>query len=314
MSMQTSYQLGYNERKLLIITVLIILIVVIVAAAFISIKGMVPTIGEISVEAVGLIKIKGTLAESHGFTVLGPTTGIQSYIDMLEEARKDPSIKAVLLYVDSPGGTVSASERLYYEVEKLTREKIVVAYIEGYGASGAYMMILPSKKIIASESSLVGSIGVYTIIINYRGLLDRLGITVYTFKSGKLKDVGSPYRNMTMEDKKVYEEIVRDFFKIFKERVNKYRVINDPEAFTGRPYTTIRAKEIGLIDDIGTLEYAINETKRLAGLPPDAPVRELKPPKPGLLDILFGSFSNPRVRVIPSQEILAIWPPPVIEP
>lgn len=235
-------------------------------------------------------------------------------MNLVEQAIKDRSIKAVLLYVNSPGGTVSASEKLFYEIEKLAHKKTVVAYVEGYGASGAYMIMLPSRKIIASESSLVGSIGVYSVIMNYKGLLDKLGIKVYTFKSGRLKDVGSPYRNMSAEDKRIYSSIIQEFFSVFKNRVLKYRNITDQEVFTGRPYTSKEAKKVGLIDDIGTYDYAINVTKRLAGLPLDAPVRVLTPPKPSLLDLLFRLYFHPSTKVMPSYKILAMWPPPVIQP
>lgn len=312
--MNIPYQAKKNDRGLLILVTLAIIAIIVIAFLTFSYPNIFIGFEKINIESIGVIKIQGTLADSQGFTILGSTVGVQQYVNLVEQAIKDRSIKAVLLYVNSPGGTVSASEKLFYEIEKLAHKKTVVAYVEGYGASGAYMIMLPSRKIIASESSLVGSIGVYSVIMNYKGLLDKLGIKVYTFKSGRLKDVGSPYRNMSAEDKRIYSSIIQEFFSVFKNRVLKYRNITDQEVFTGRPYTSKEAKKVGLIDDIGTYDYAINVTKRLAGLPLDAPVRVLTPPKPSLLDLLFRLYFHPSTKVMPSYKILAMWPPPVIQP
>ena len=314
MNAQIPYSTKSSDRSLFMIVALAIIAIIIVAIVSFIYPSTFIGFERINIESIGVIKIQGALADTQGFTILGSTTGVQQYINLIENAIKDPSIKAVLLYVNSPGGTVSASEKLFYEIEKLAYKKTVVAYVEGYGASGAYMVILPAKKIIVSESSLVGSVGVYSVIINYKGLLDKLGIQVYTFKSGKLKDIGSPYRNMTDQDKKIYGEIIQEFFSIFKERVLKYRTIIDQEVFTGRPYTSKQAKRVGLIDEIGTYDDAINITKKLAGLPEDAPIRVLEPPKPSLLDLLFRLYIKTKIRIVPSYEILAMWPPPVFEP
>ena len=231
---------------------------------------------------------------------------------MLEKARKDPQAKAVILYVNSPGGSAAASEALYNAVKKLSKEKVVVAYIAEYGTSGAYMAVLPSDHIVAAESSLVGSIGVYTMIVNYKGLLDKLGVQVYTFKSGDLKDVGSPFRNMTEEDAEVFKEIISDLFEIFKARVKKHRTIEDEEVFTGRPFTASKALQLGLIDEIGDFDTAVEAARKLAGLREDVPVKELKPRTPSLFEALLGASVQGRVKLLPSYEILAMWPPPTV--
>ncbi len=303
-----------GKKELMIIAV--VFIVLFIALASIAAVFVLPKFFKGSLESINqiaLIKIEGPLAfRSSGYSILGPLLGVEDYIEMIDRARRDPTIKAVVLYVNSPGGSVAASEALYFAVEKLAREKVVVAYVADYGTSGAYMAILPAHRIIASNSSITGAIGVYALVVNYKGLLDKLGVEVYTFKSGRLKDVGSPFREMREEDVKVYEEMVTDFFEIFKTRVLKHRNIKSEEVFSGRPYTAGRALKIGLIDDIGTFEEAMEEARKLAGLPEKTPIRELKPAKPRLLELLFGLSATRNFKVLPSQEILAIWPPPTL--
>ncbi|MGB9708582.1 MAG: signal peptide peptidase SppA [Infirmifilum sp.] len=258
---------------------------------------------------VAMIEIRGALDYSSQ-SLLGVSTGIDQYIKLLEQAREDPSIKAVIIVYDSPGGTVSASYDLYVAVKKLAREKVVVSYARGSMASGAYMAASPSTKIYASPSALVGSIGVYASTINVEGLLGKLGIRVYTFKSGALKDIGSPYRNMTSEEMQVMQEIIQEYFALFKNIVLEHRKNVGENVFSGRPYPPEEALKEGLIDGIMTLDEAINKTKELAGLPLTAPVYELKPQPTGLLGLLFGGSGTRTPMSVPSLIYLAMWPPP----
>ncbi len=302
---------GLSEKKLVLITAGLIIAVVTLSIATLFLA---PGIGRIGLEGAGyiaLIRIEGPLEfRGQGYSILGASRGVEDYIRLIEQALKDSSAKSVILYINSPGGSATASEALYFAVEKLAREKPVVAYIAGYGTSGAYMAALPADKIIASNSSITGAVGVYTLVISFKGLLEKLGLEVYTFKSGRLKDIGSPFRKLTPEEAEVFEEIILDLFEIFKARVLKHRSVSD-EVFSGRPYTARRALELGLIDDIGTLDKAKQIARELAGLPSDAPVRELKPPKPGLFELL-GWAGSQRIKPLPSQEILAMWPPPTL--
>lgn len=258
---------------------------------------------------VAKIEITGTLDYSSN-TILGVSTSVDQYIKLLEQARQDPSVRAVIVVFDSPGGTVTASYDLYTAMKKLSSEKVVVAYARGSMASGAYMSACPSTKIYASPSALVGSIGVYTSVTSVEGLLGKLGIRVYTIKSGSLKDIGSPYRNMTSDEERIMQEIINEYFTLFKSIVLENRKNVLDEVFSGRPYAPQQALKAGLIDGIMTLDEAVNKTKELAGLPQSAPVVELKPPTPGILNILFGSTSSKIPINIPGIMYLAMWPPP----
>ncbi len=304
---------GRSRGRNLALALGIIFIVIAALAYFSSLRGYsgapslpgLPGLGA----RVALIRVTGSISSTSG-GILGAQYGVDAYIKVIDEARKDPSVKAVVLVFDSPGGEAGAAERLYYAVKKLAENKTVVAYSEGLMASGAYEAALPAREIVASPSSIVGAVGVYSVVINVHKLMDKLGVTVYTFKSGPLKDVGSPFRNMTSADMKVMQEIVDGLFQVFKKRVLMHRKNVSPEVFTGRPYTAAQAVKAGLIDKIGTLDDAVRDAKALAGLPESTPVVELRPPAPGLLDLLFGGAASRTPLVVPSQAYLAMWPPP----
>ena len=298
---------GLSEKKLIAIIAILTAVVLI---ASIAVFLTTPELGEFKLfeeEYVAVVKVKGEIASGSAVGIFG-TQGIDSTIELIREAEKDPLAKAVIIYINSPGGEAGASESLYYAVAELAEKKPVIAYIEGLGASGAYMAVLPANEIIASNSSLVGSIGVYSTVIVAQKLLEKVGVQVYVYKSGELKDMGSPYRNMTGEEAKVMQEIVDNLFKVFKARVEKHRGKLPEEVFTGRPFVAAEALKLGLIDKIGNFQDALNEARKLAGLPSTAPYKELKPEAPSLFNI-FGE-STSKTLIVPKYAILTMWPPP----
>jgi len=259
---------------------------------------------------VAQITIKGTIDYSSS-SIFGTTVGVEEYIRLIKQAEGDPLAEAVILVFDSPGGTLTASDDLYQAVKELASKKVVVTYAKGLMASGAYMAALPARVVLASPTSEVGSVGVYVTVLNVESLLGKLGVTVYTFKSGVFKDIGSPYRNMTEEEMRIMNELVGYYFELFKERVLASRGRVADEVFTGQPFTPARAREVGLVDDVCTFEEALSRVKSIAGLPEDTPVVELKPRTPTLLDILLGASQKAYPITIPSMVVLAMWPPPV---
>lgn len=257
------------------------------------------------------IRISGALDYSSSL-VLGTTVGVEEYIRLVEQARDDPMAAAVILVFDSPGGTVAASYDLFEAVRELAETKTVVVYARNLLASGAYLAALPAKRIYASPASLVGSVGVYATVLSAEQLLSKLGVKVYAIKSGAMKDIGSPYREMSEEELRVMEGIIGEYFQLFREKVVAYRGNVSPEVFSGRPFSPKDALAAGLIDGVMNYEDAVAKTRELAGLPPGTPVRELKPRRPTLLDlILQGTGSTGRV-VVPRVLALAMWPPPEV--
>lgn len=189
----------------------------------------------------------------------------------LDKARQDTKVKGVLLKVESPGGLISASEIIYQEIKKFKQEKKIpiVSYISSLGASGAYYVIMPSDKIIASPGSTVGSIGVYMIKVNLKELSDKVGVQIEVIKAGKYKDALLPHRGLTDEERLKIQSMINYYYESFKRvvvegRKGKLRKSID-EISDGSVFTPAEAVELGIIDDIGDLYYAIEELAKMAG-------------------------------------------------
>ncbi|ADG13582.1 signal peptide peptidase SppA, 36K type [Methanocaldococcus infernus ME] len=191
------------------------------------------------------------------------------YINLLDKLEKDKSVKGVLLIINSPGGEVVASEELAKKVKEVSEKKPVVAYIQTIGASGAYMVASSSNYIVAQRHSVVGSIGVRMDIIHFYGLMKKLGINVTTIKAGKYKDIGSPYRPMTPEEKKILEKMINETYNYFIMWVAKNRNLSinyTKKIAEGKIYLGEDAKKVGLVDEVGDEEVALKKLEELANV------------------------------------------------
>lgn len=202
---------------------------------------------------------------------------VQEVVSQLRLAEKDKNIKALLLKIDSPGGSVIASDILYNEIlafKKRTGAKVVVAMM-GVTASGGYYMALPADVIIAHPATLTGSIGVIFFRPKVTGLMGKIGVDVEVNKSGKNKDMASPFRQATAEEEIILQELTDKLAQRFIDRVVEHRNINQHnlvEISTARVFLADEALRLGLVDKIGYLEDAVRESKMLAGLSEDAKV------------------------------------------
>ncbi|EHP85971.1 signal peptide peptidase SppA [Methanotorris formicicus] len=211
------------------------------------------------------------------------------YIDLLDRAEKDKNIKAVLLKINSPGGEVIASEKLARKVKEVAEKKPVVAYIETIGASGAYMAACPADYIVAEKHSIVGSIGVKMEILHYYGLMEKLGINTTVIKAGKYKDIASPYRPMTEEERRYLEKMINETYMDFVMWVAENRNLSINKTLKiadGKIYMGSDAKKVGLVDEVGTEEDAINITAKLANITTPKVV-EYKSEDFGLFNVLY---------------------------
>jgi len=289
-----------------------------VAASSILVLSFIKPIEPIDHEYVALIQLSGTIiyTESPLALLSGETLTPNQVEGLINRVESDPFAKAVVLVVNSPGGSAAASEEIYQLVKKLAESRVVIAYITEYGASGGYYITLPSDEIMASPHALTGSVGAVSLVINYAELMNKLGIYAETFKSGKLKDVGSAWRPMTQEEKKLMQSMVNSIAKIFEERVRESRgdkIKSWDEILTARPYLGVQAVNVGLIDEIGSLEDAVKDARTLAGLPETAPTRWIKPKAPSLLELLLGGGESEEMKL--SYEVLMMWPlPSAIDP
>ncbi|UXM85550.1 signal peptide peptidase SppA [Methanococcus aeolicus] len=220
---------------------------------------------------VSIIELTGEISSNGGDGGIfgGYSPSADEYIKLLDNVENNDGVKAVVLKINSPGGEVVASEKLARKVKEVSEKKPVVAYIETIGASGAYMAAVPSDYIVAEKHSMVGSIGVIMGLSHYYELYEKIGINTTTIKAGKYKDIGSPNRPMTDEEKKMLEsmtdEMYGDFIKWVAE--NRGMDINKTyEVAEGKIYTGSQAKKAGLVDAVGVEQDAIDKASELANI------------------------------------------------
>lgn len=228
-----------------------------------------------------MLDIDGTLStrgEAGTFGVGRRQSIVSRVRQQLEIAAKDEAIRAILLRIDSPGGTVIASEILYREVLRFKQERDlpVVAQMMGVAASGGYYVAMAADDVRAYPSAVTGSIGVIMGGVNVAGLLDKVGVSDQSLTTGAFKDTGSPLRAMRPEERAHLQAIIDDMFASFLDVVEKGRPKLDRAAVEaaadGRVYTARQALEVGLIDAIGDLPEAIAALEERAGLDEDASV------------------------------------------
>jgi len=228
--------------------------------AVLAIKGFFSFFGREKIkEAIYILKLEDTILSS------------EKIVNDLRNLEKNDFVKAIILRINSPGGTIGASQEIYLELKRFKEKtgKKLVCSIENVGASGAYYVSLACDKVIALPGSIVGSIGVISFFFTVEDLLKYLKVKPYIVKSGKFKDTGSPFRQPNEQDMKYLEDIVVKLFQQFKKDVVEVRpALKDKidEIADGRVFTGNEALELGLIDYIGTFSDAVTVAKELAGI------------------------------------------------
>ena len=223
----------------------------------------------------------------------GPISGgprVADWIELVRRLRESSRVPAVVLDIDSPGGSATAADDMFLALERLAARKPLIAAIRGSGASGSYLAALASRTIVAQPHAIVGSIGVISVGPRLPRLLDRLGVSVTETRAGRLKGMGSPWREDSDEERAKEQAIVDAFYDGFVARVAKGRRM-DPararELATGEVWLGEEAVALGLVDEIGDLERAVEIAATAAGVPARAaPVRLRRP----LFERLAGRF------------------------
>jgi protease-4 len=259
---------------------------------------------------IAIVEVEGMLvnARSGGALSLGPGENpLSKFVQQMEQAERDQSVKAVVLRINSPGGTVTASDTMY-EIVRRFREKTgkpVVASTQEVAASGGYYVALASDKIVVQPTSVVGSIGVIFEAVQFKGTLDKLGVTATAIKSGSLKDIGSPWKLLRDDERDIMQAMVDEYFARFvklvqtrrpvKESIaadlNDYKKIGYTGVFSGRVFSGAKAVELGLADRTGLLADAIDEARTLAKAPGARAVLYIRPFGAG--GSLYASTSTP---------------------
>jgi len=206
---------------------------------------------------IGVIYVNGVISDYIG------------YIKKLKKAENDSSIKAVIIVVNSPGGSVGASQEIYRAIEKLRKKKPVVVSMGNVAASGGYYISAPANLIYANPGTITGSIGVIIQHVNMNGLFQKVGIKMENIKSGKNKDILYPNNELTPEQKKILEATIQDVYEQFLDAIVKYRPIKKSKLrqyADGRIFSGRQAKKLGLVDRLGNFQDAVDGAKKLAGI------------------------------------------------
>ncbi len=207
-------------------------------------------------DKIGIVRVEGVIADSREIT------------EQLDEFGEDNSIAAVVLRIDSPGGGVAASQEIYDAIIELKKKKKVVASMGSVAASGGLLVACAADKIVANPGTITGSISAIMHFANVEELLKKVGVKSSVIKSGEYKDIGSPLREMTPEEKVIVQDLVDDIYNQFVEVIvrdrkmppEKVKEIADGRVFSGR-----KAKELGLVDSLGDMSSAVKLAGKLAG-------------------------------------------------
>jgi protease IV len=232
------------------------------------------------------------------FGALGSAVRTAEFVRIFRALEENDRVRAVVVDIDSPGGSASASGYLHRALARVSARKPVVAFIRGMGASGGYLLSCAATKVVAIPGGLVGSIGVISIRPLFYEFMRRYGIGVSITKSGRLKDMWYPFREPTEEEKQKEQALLDEFYEDFVSTVAKARNL-DPERArtlaTGEVFTASQAKEASLVDELGDLERAIEIAMELGKVPRRlAYVR----PRRGLRTILFQRMASAFVEEI----------------
>jgi protease-4 len=222
-----------------------------------------------------LLDLSGVLSEDvPGFSIGTPPPRVPLLARVREElemAEKDERVKALIVRINSPGGTITASDILYHELLafKARKNVPVIAVIMDVGASGGYYAALAADTIVVNPTTITGSIGVVMITVNAQGLLEKIGVAPLAIKSGPMKDAGSPFRSLTEPERAVFQGVIDEMYGRFVGLIVKARKIPEDRVrgfADGRIYTADQALRMGLVDRIGYLEDVVALAKERAGL------------------------------------------------
>ncbi len=208
-------------------------------------------------DKIGIVEIKGVITQS------------SDVIETLRQFVEDSGVKAIILRIDSPGGGVGPAQEIYREVLKAKSKKKVVTSMGSVAASGGYYIACASDIIVANPGTITGSIGVIMQFSNFEELFKKIGIKGVVIKGGEYKDIGSPFRDMTPEEKKIMQEVIDNVHQQFIQAVaegRKLERIKIIQIADGRILTGEQAKRLGLVDQLGNLQDAIDTAAKLAGI------------------------------------------------
>ena len=281
---------GLVALGLLVLTVGIVVVALAIGSGGVGVVGASPVAYEeeyVSGEGpdkIAVIPVEGRIASADS-SVPGtrPPVTPEGLADALRQAAEDGSVQAVVLEVNSPGGGVTASDVMHQGILDFKERtgKPVVVSMGDVAASGGYYISTAADWIVANETTLTGSLGVFIPLLNFSEAADKYGVTQEYIKSGKFKAIGNPWDKLTSEEREIYQSIVQDDYNEFVEVIVEGRELPEErvrEIADGRVYSGLQAKELGLVDEFGGLDEAARASRRLADVEEATVVRYVQPP------------------------------------
>ncbi len=259
---------------------------------------------------IAVINLDGAIASSAESSFFSLDANASSLLKSLINLQTDNEIKGVIVKINSPGGTVAMSQNIYNQIIRLRDKKPVIVLLDDVAASGGYYIASAADRIIAQEGTLTGSIGVIFSVMDYHNLLTgKLGINPVVIKSGKFKDIGSPTREMTADEKHLLQDIVNDSYNQFIEAIIRGRINRNDNYNTektlltaenlkkyadGRVFTGRQAKQFGFVDMLGDIDTAKNSIENMAQqkFNNNLPAKLINYSKRGTLGEYFSSFAE----------------------
>ena len=263
-----------------------------------------PVVGKIAV-----IPLTGAITTGGASSFSGSTITPDLVSNYLAKAESDMAVKAIVFRIESPGGEIVPCQEILWEIERVKETKTIVVSMGGMAASGGYYISTKADKIVALPTTMTGSIGVISQVTNIEGLLDKLGIQIEIFKGGKYKDMYSGFREMTPEEKEIVQQMIDEYYESFVDVVAEGRGLSREEVrnlATGQIYTGTEAKKLGLVDELGDLNTAIDLAAGLAGI--EAPIVDYyQPPALTLWSLLgFVNAIQARISGLSAQDIVLL--------
>lgn len=250
-------------------------------------------------DRIALVRIEGMIADS------------KDSIEEIKEYVKDPSVKAILLRIDSPGGAVAPAQEIHEEVKKAVAKKQVVVSMGSVAASGGYYIASPATKIIANPGTITGSIGVIMEIPNLEGLMNKIGVKTEVVKSGKHKDLVSTFRGIRKEDREILQRVLDNVHEQFIMAVADGRKMSPSDVrkiADGRIFTGEQAIKAGLVDELGNLEDAVQVAAKLSGIKGE-PVIVSKKERFSLINLLRGKIPKELTDFFPAVKVKYLFTP-----
>ena len=274
-----------KQVKAGVIGLMVLLVVALLVPA-----GCITVPGKVGGNIIAVIPLTGVISGVSNPLLYGQVITPDLVREQLKKVEEDAAVKAIILRVESPGGEVAPCQEILEEIEKAKGSRPVVVSMGSMAASGGYYISCEADKIVALPGTLTGSIGVIAQIPNLEGLFGKLGIEMQTFTGGEHKDMYAGYRNMTVEEREIMQTLVDEYYDQFVAVVAQGRGMSEKEVrslATGQLYTGTEAKELGLVDELGGLDKAVEVAANLSG----AKSPQVKYYKPKPLSILQELFS-----------------------